>query len=134
MHKSCLLSTFKYLKVWTSDKKTRFSNCFSFSAAFQIYKKDIDISIFKRQVLSVQKKILISKTKLFTVQTELIFLLFVTSKNQITNSPINEFKVLHTGQRAFENPYLMEYYFLFITLKERYFKACFFILKALTDI
>ena len=27
--------------------------------------------------------------------------LFVTSKNETTNSPIHEFKVLHKGQRAF---------------------------------
>ena len=43
--------------------------------------------------------------------------LFVTSKNKTTNSPILEFKVLHKGQRAFLNPFLMVYYFLFLTLK-----------------
>ena len=36
--------------------------------------------------------------------------LFVTSKNGTTNSPIHEFKVLHKGQRAFKNPFLMVYY------------------------
>jgi hypothetical protein len=45
------------------------------------------------------------------------FNLFVTSKNETTNSPIHKFKVLHTGQRAFQSPFLMAYYFLFITLK-----------------
>ena len=43
--------------------------------------------------------------------------LFVTSKNETTNLPIHEFKVMHKGQRAFQNPSLMMYYFLFITLK-----------------
>ena len=32
---------------------------------------------------------------------QLINNLFVTSKNETTNSPIHEFKVLHKGQRAF---------------------------------
>ena len=41
----------------------------------------------------------------------------MASKNETTNSPVHEFKVLHTGQRAFENPFLMVYYFLFITSK-----------------
>ena len=31
----------------------------------------------------------------------LLFNLFETSKNETTNSPIHEFKVLHKGQRAF---------------------------------
>ena len=30
-----------------------------------------------------------------------IFNLFVTSKNEVSNSPIHEFKVLHKNQRAF---------------------------------
>ena len=34
-------------------------------------------------------------------------------KNESTNSPIHESKVLHKGQRAFYNPFLMVYYFLF---------------------
>ena len=46
-----------------------------------------------------------------------IFNLFVTSKNETTNSPIHEFNVLHKGQRAFKKPFLIVYYFLFITLK-----------------
>ena len=33
--------------------------------------------------------------------------LFVTSKNETTNSPIHQFKVLHKGQRAFQTPFLM---------------------------
>ena len=33
--------------------------------------------------------------------------MFVTSKNETTNLPIYEFKVLHKGQRAFQNPFLM---------------------------
>ena len=52
--------------------------------------------------------------------------LFVTSKNETTNSPTNEFKVLHKGQPLFNG-------LLFITLK-KHFKPCFFILKALKDI
>ena len=47
-----------------------------------------------------------------------LFNLFVTSKNKTANSPIHEFKVLHKGQRAFLNPFLMVYYFLFVTLKK----------------
>ena len=43
--------------------------------------------------------------------------LFVTSKNETTNSPIHEFKVLHEGQIAFKNPFLMVYNLSFITLK-----------------
>jgi len=43
--------------------------------------------------------------------------LFVTSKNEATNSPIHEFKVLHKDQRVFQKPFLMVYYFLFKTLK-----------------
>ena len=43
--------------------------------------------------------------------------LFVTSKNETTNSPIHKFKKLHKGQRAFLNPFLMVFYFIFITLK-----------------
>ena len=31
--------------------------------------------------------------------------LFVTSKNETTNSPIYEFKVLHKGQRVFQTPF-----------------------------
>jgi hypothetical protein len=38
-------------------------------------------------------------------------------QNETTNSPIHEFKELNKGQRAFSNPFLMMYYFLFITLK-----------------
>ena len=56
--------------------------------------------------------------------------LFVTSKNESTNSPIHEFRVLHKGRRAFYG--IMVYYFVFITLKN-HFKPCFFILKALKD-
>ena len=52
---------------------------------------------------------------------------------QFTNSPIHEFKVLQKGQRAFWNPFLMVYYFLFITLKN-ILSLDFFILKALKDI
>ena len=47
------------------------------------------------------------------------FKLFVTSQNQATNLPINEFKVLHKSQRAF----LMVYYSLFIILKNIFFFA-----------
>ena len=35
--------------------------------------------------------------------------LFVTSKNEFSNSPIHEFKVLHKSQRAFLKPFLMVY-------------------------
>ena len=48
--------------------------------------------------------------------------LLVTSKNETTNSPIHEFKVLHKDQRAFKTPFLTVYYFLFITFK-RHFAA-----------
>ena len=47
----------------------------------------------------------------------LVFNLFVTSKNETTNSPIHNVKVLHKGQEAFKSPFLMVYYFLSITLK-----------------
>ena len=43
--------------------------------------------------------------------------LFITSKNEATNSPIHEFKVLHKDQRGFQTPFLTVYYFLCITLK-----------------
>ena len=46
--------------------------------------------------------------------------MFVTTKKQnheFTTLPIHEFKVLQKGQRAFQNPFLMLYYFLFLTLK-----------------
>ena len=49
--------------------------------------------------------------------------LFVTLKNETTNSPIHEFKLLHKGQIT-----QTVYYFLFLTLK-KHFKPCFFILK-----
>ena len=55
--------------------------------------------------------------------------LFVTSKNKTTNSPIHEFKVLQKDQRAFQNPSLMVYYFLFITSKT--FKALHFCFKGI---
>ena len=48
--------------------------------------------------------------------------------NQFTNSPIHQFKVLHKGQRAFQNPFSMVYYL------KKHFKPCFFILKGLKDI
>ena len=59
------------------------------------------------------------------------FNLFVTSKNEITNSPIHEFKVLHKGQRAFYSLSIIVYYFL--SYFKKHFKPCFFILKALKD-
>ena len=34
-------------------------------------------------------------------------ILFMTSKNEMMNSPINKFKLLHKGQRASLNPFLM---------------------------
>ena len=40
-----------------------------------------------------------------------------TRNHEFTNSPIHEFKVLHRGQRAFSNLFLMVNHFLFITLK-----------------
>ena len=46
-----------------------------------------------------------------------IYNLFVTSKIEFSNPPILEFKVLHKSQRALQNPFLMVYKFLFITLK-----------------
>ena len=39
------------------------------------------------------------------------------SWHQKTKPPIHEFKVLHKSQRAFQTPFLVVYYFLFITLK-----------------
>ena len=51
------------------------------------------------------------------VGLRLVYNLFVTSKNETTNSPIHKFKVLHKGQRAYKNPFLIVYHFLFITLK-----------------
>ena len=41
-------------------------------------------------------------------------------------SPIHQFKVLQLGQRVFQTPYLMMYYFLFVTLKN-HFNPCFFL-------
>ena len=61
-------------------------------------------------------KILLSHTSDFNGK-KIVFNLFVTSKNETTNSPILGFKVLHKGQRAFKNPFLIKCYFLFITLK-----------------
>ena len=46
--------------------------------------------------IDIQKKIRIN-----------IYNLFVTSKNEFSNSPIHEFKVLHISQRAFYNPFIM---------------------------
>ena len=51
--------------------------------------------------------------------------LSVKSENETTNSPIHQFKVLYKGQRAFKKPFLVVYYFLFLTLNS-YFKPCFF--------
>ena len=48
---------------------------------------------------------------------QILINLFVTSKNETTNSPIHEFKVLYKGQRAFQNSFVMVCYFLFIALK-----------------
>ena len=48
-------------------------------------------------------------------QFELIHNLFVATENETANSPINGIKVLHKGQRAFQTPFLIVYYFLFIT-------------------
>ena len=47
-------------------------------------------------------------------------------KNETTNSPIHEFKVLQNGQRGFHNPFLMVYFFIFITLKNISSLACSF--------
>ena len=44
----------------------------------------------------------------------LVYNLFVTSKNETRNSRIHEFKV---RQESLLKPFLMVYYFLFITLK-----------------
>ena len=57
----------------------------------------------------------------YTMCRHFTFNLFVTSKNETTNLPIHEFKVLLKGQRAFYIPFLTVYYFLFIALKT--FKA-----------
>ena len=56
----------------------------------------------------------------------LLYNLFVTSKNETTNSPILEFKVLH---ESLLKPLFISYLLLLKT-----FQACFFILKALKDI
>ena len=55
--------------------------------------------------------------------------LFVTSKNETTNSPIHQFKVLHKGQRAFKTPFLMVYVLFLIYYFKKHFKPCFFLLK-----
>ena len=46
--------------------------------------------------------------------------LFLTSKNETTNSPIHQFtniKYCTKAREPFKNPFSMVYYFLFITLK-----------------
>ena len=52
--------------------------------------------------------------------------LFETSKNETTNSPIYELKVLHKGHK----PLFMVYNVIFITFK-KHFKPCFFHFKGL---
>ena len=71
-----------------------------------------------RRVLQSQQSMIAGSVMIYQSQlTFVAYNLFVTSKNETTNSPIHEFKVLHKGQRAFQTPFLMVYYFLFITLK-----------------
>ena len=72
---------------------------------------DNKVTKFLIELLSLNKYIHIRCLKMLTHN------LFVTKKPETTNSPIHEFKVLHKGQRAFQNPFLMVYHFLFITLK-----------------
>ena len=56
----------------------------------------------------------------------------MTSKNETTNSPIHEFRVLHKGRGAFKPLFngvgFLIYYF------KKHFKHCFFIVKTLKDI
>ena len=51
----------------------------------------------KCQMLKYQRVPISDAVKMITVA----FNLFVASKNETTNSPIHEFKVLHEGQRTF---------------------------------
>ena len=48
--------------------------------------------------------------------------------HEFTNSPIHEFKVLHKGQRTFQKPYSIVYFFLINYLK-KHLCLVFFILK-----
>jgi len=71
-----------------------------------------------RRVLQSQQSMIAGSVMIY--QSQLTFVahnLFVTSKNETTNSPIHEFKVLHKGQSSFQNPFLKVYYYLFINLK-----------------
>ena len=54
-------------------------------------------------------------------------------KNESTNSPIHEFKVLHKCQRAFLNPLFKDLLFIIHYFK-KHSKSSFFILKASKDI
>ena len=52
-----------------------------------------------------------------TVGSYFVFAMFAASKNETTNSTIHELKALQKGQSLWK-PFLMVYYFLFITLKD----------------
>ena len=68
---------------------------------FTLYDLNKDGYITKQEVLNV----MVAVHELMGVHASplvrLLINLFVTSKNETTNSPIHEFKVLQKGQRAF---------------------------------
>ena len=54
------------------------------------------------KIFKISLQFLVDFQKTATVYLlDLTYNLFVTSKNETTNSPIYKFKVLHKGQRAF---------------------------------
>ena len=61
----------------------------------------------KNRKFRIREKDVMNSLKVITAAggqnsvTQMIGNLFVTSKNETTNSPIHEFKVLHKDQRAF---------------------------------
>ena len=62
--------------------------------------------------------------------------LFVAPKNETTNSPINEYKVLHKCQRLYQRAFLLSLFngILFVIyIFKTNFKPCLFILKTLKD-
>ena len=80
---------------------------------------DVDLSRLTEEKSMIATDTTMDNLSQHTIDDEFISNLFMTSTKQnhkFTNSPIQEFKVLHKGQRVFYNPFLMVYFFLiFIT-------------------
>ena len=82
---------------------------------------DVDLSRLTEEKSMIATDTTMDNLSQHTIDDEFTSNLFMTSTKQnhkFTNSPIQEFKVLHKGQRAFYNPFLMVYFFqIFFTLK-----------------